>query len=212
MRKYWRGFLWGGLIIGTIVTLLRVFLLRIWVVPTDDKLMAASVAPSLAPGDVVLLFTAGTPGFSDLVRCTDPEEPRRFVIARIAGEAGDNVLIEGPTVIVNEKRATLEHACSPHMVTILDPNTDSPVEIKCDFETLGGSSHKRGTRAMGDVARVERAIPQGFVWLLSDNRAYPDDSRLFGAVRPESCDGRIIFRIWSAKGFFDTANRFTWIN
>lgn len=210
MSKYWRILLWSTLVIGVIVGALRLFLVKVWVIPSDDKLLAASIAPSLAPGDVVLVLTAGQPGFSELVRCADPDEPRRWVIGRIAGEPGDKVVIEGNNVVINEKRATLEHACSPRMVTIEDPNTNAPVEIMCDMETLGGATHKRGSR-IGDMPQLERQVPQGFVWLLSDNRAYPDDSRLYGAVKPETCDARIFFRLWSAKGFFDTATRFTYI-
>jgi signal peptidase I len=212
VTKYWRALLWGGLIIGSITGLLRFFLFRTWVIPSDDALLSASIAPSLFPGDVVLLLTAGQPGFSDLVRCTDPDEPRRYVIGRIAGEAGDNVVIEGTNVKVNEKRAAIEHACSPHSINIEDPTTGSPVEIRCDMETLGGTTHKRGIRPSDTAPRIERAVPSGFVWLLSDNRAYPDDSRLYGAVRPDTCDARIIFRFWSTKGFFDTASRLTYIN
>jgi signal peptidase I len=211
VSKYWRVLLWSTLVIGLIVGGLRLFLLKVWVIPSDDKLLGASIAPSLAPGDVVLILTAGTPGFSDLVRCTDPDEPRRFVIARIVGEGGDKVAIDGHNVKVNEKRASLEHACSPRIVTIEDPNTGAPVEIMCDLETFGGATHKRGMRII-EASPFERQVPDGFVWLLSDNRAYPDDSRLYGAVKPETCDARIFFRIWSAKGFFDSATRFTYIH
>ena len=212
MSKYGKVVLWSTLVIGAIVVLLRVFLLRVWVIPSDDKLLSASIAPSLSPGDVVLVLTAGTPGFSDLVRCADPDEPRRFVIGRIAGEPGDNVVIEGANVSINDKRAALEHACSPHTTTVEDPTTGAPVELLCDLETLGGSTHKRGTRPNDSIDRVERKVQPGFVWLLSDNRAYPDDSRLYGAVKPETCDARIIFRLWGTKGYFDSETRFTYIH
>jgi len=213
VSKYWRVLLWSTIILGVVVGALRLLLIKTWVVPSDDRLLSASIQPSLAPGDVVLLLTAGTPGFSDLVRCTDPDEPRRHVIARIAGEAGDKVVIDGYNVVINEKRAVLEHACSPRSSSIDDPNTGAPVELLCDVETLGGTTHRRGTRlGSGEVTPIERQVPQGFVWLLSDNRAYPDDSRLFGAVKPETCDARIFFRLWGSKGFFDSASRFTYIH
>lgn len=212
MSKYWRVLLWTTLIVGVVVGVLRLLLFKIWVVPSDDKALSASIAPSLAPGDIVVLLTAGTPGFSDLVRCQDPDEPRRWVIGRIAGEAGDRVVIEGYNVVINEKRAVLEHACSPRQLTIEDPNTGAPVELVCDIETLGGATHKRGTRVGAELSQFERQVPQGFVWLLSDNRAYPNDSRVYGAVKPETCDSRIIFRIWGTKGFFDSATRFTYIH
>jgi signal peptidase I len=212
VSRSWKTIIWATLIIGSLVAVLRVFLVRVWVVPSDDKLLSASIAPSLAPGDVVLLLTAGGVGFSDLVRCTDPDEPRRYVIGRVAAESGDTIVIQGANVVINEKRAALEHACSPAKFTIEDPNTGAPVELQCSLETLGGATHKRGNRSSEMDGRIERQVPAGFVWLLSDNRTYPNDSRLFGAVRPETCDARIIFRFWSSKGYFDSESRFTYIH
>jgi signal peptidase I len=40
------------------------------------------------------------------------------------------------------------------------------------------------------------AIPQGWLWVMGDNRANSGDSRVFGPIRTSSVVGRTIWRIW----------------
>jgi signal peptidase I len=211
-RRIGRVTLWSSIVLGVTGGALRLLLVRTWVVPSDDPIMSASIAPSLSPGDVVVLLHAGRPSFGDLVRCTDPDEPRRWVIGRIVGEAGDTVHVDAMTLHVNNKKAVKATVCSTRTVTVRDPTTNSPVEIQCDVEEIGGSAHKRGIRTgEWSVPTVEKTVPQGFIWLVSDNRAYPNDSRHYGAVKPETCDSRVIFRLWGAKGYGDVESRFTFV-
>jgi len=88
MGKFTKALLWTAGILAGVALILRLLLLKAWTVP-DDPRLAASVAPTLGGGDVVLVLTRGSPGFGDLVRCKDPEDPPRFVVGRIAGLAGD---------------------------------------------------------------------------------------------------------------------------
>jgi signal peptidase I len=50
-------------------------------------------------------------------------------------------------------------------------------------------------------------VPDGHVFLASDNRHYHDDSRDFGPVPKASCHNRVLFRLWSARGWFDDSRR-----
>lgn len=212
-RKLAKGLIFTALILGIIYGGLRYLLLRIWVVPNDDPVLSASITPAIAGGDTLILLHAGTPGFADLVRCTDPDEPRRWVIARIVAEAGDTVDIVQGRLVVNGQPARTEHACAPPKFTVEDPTTGSPVELRCDMEDLGGSAHMRGSgiKESGE-APTKRTVQSGFVFLVSDNRFYPFDSRTYGPVPIETCDARVIFRVWSDKGFSDAEKRFTWVD
>lgn len=215
LRKLAKGLLWTALLLGVVGGLLRWLVVKVWVVPADDPVLSASIAPSLSPGDIVLLFHAKRPGFGELVRCVDPDEPRRFIIGRIAAEGGDTLVIEGGRLKINGNYASIEHGCAEPTFVVNDPNTGSPVEMRCDVEELGSVAHKRGNRALEGISEpepIQRTIQNGFVFLVSDNRFYPLDSRVYGPIDLATCDARIIFRIWGTQGFADEKTRFTWIN
>jgi signal peptidase I len=149
--------------------------------------------------------------FGDLVLCPEPEAEGRIVIARIAGENGDHVSVKGSTVSVNGKRAATERACAQFSVS--DPNTDKDVKQHCQIEVLGSVAHMRGS-ADGHKQQpldVARDVPDGSIFLLSDNRLYPFDSRDYGSVERATCQESIVFRLVSSEGFFDVDNRFTFI-
>jgi hypothetical protein len=49
------------------------------------------------------------------------------------------------------------------------------------------------------------------LFLVSDNRLYPFDSRDFGPLPQASCQETVIFRLVSRLGFSDVKKRLSWI-
>jgi nickel-type superoxide dismutase maturation protease len=49
------------------------------------------------------------------------------------------------------------------------------------------------------VKRVRRRLSDGRLWLAGDNPSESDDSRIFGAVAPESVHARVLCRYWPPK-------------
>jgi signal peptidase I len=185
-----------------------------WTMPNDDPLMSLSIMPTLEAGDRLVLFRIGTPGFGDVVRCPDPEAPGRFVVGRILGEQGDRVVAESGTVTVNEKYIGTRRACIPPQVTVLDPKTSEVVELACEIEEAGGTEYTRlrsPTPPLNPTPYKVR-VPDGHVFLASDNRYYHDDSRDFGPVPKPTCNQRVLFRLWSARGWFDDSRRMAFIH
>lgn len=197
----------GGIVVGV----LRAFVFEPWVVPNDEWL-AASIAPTLAPGDRVLLLTRGTPSIGDLVRCKDPEVPTDFVIGRIVAKGGDTVDIQGAMLKVNGYGYVSSEACADGNASVVSPKTQQRVDVVCGRVEMAGGWHF--------IGRVPKAQPEGLrnfkvepgsVFLASDNRELHDDSRDFGSVPLSSCDRRIVFRPWGAKGWGDDKKRMTLI-
>jgi signal peptidase I len=211
VRKFWRFLFWAAVVIGGVTGLARLVAIRWWKIPEDDPVLQASIAPTLRGGDLVLLWRATSPRYGDLVLCPEPEAPQRVVVARILGEQGDDVAIRESNVVLNGKQSQTEHACDSFEVN--DPNQGSEVEQQCQVEALAGHSHMRGSTAGHKVGPqpLDIEVPGGQVYLISDNRLFPYDSRDFGPVERSSCTETVVFRIVSRDGYFDQKNRFTFI-
>jgi signal peptidase I len=212
MGRFIRGLLWTAGILAVVGVILRLTMFNVWVVP-DDPELAASVAPSLQGGDSILMYTRGTPGFGDLVRCVDPNDVQRFVVGRVAGVEGDKIETEGRNLRVNGKSYEAESSCPEPTVTIFHPTTLSEVKIHCDVVDMGGGWHYRGSAATPlRSTNMTREVGAGMLFLISDNRDYHQDSRDFGAVPVESCGERIVFRLLGKRGWSDDKSRFTYIH
>lgn len=209
MRKMFRFLFWVALVVGVVIGFLRLTAIRWWRVPSDDPYLTASLSPSIRPGDLILLWRLTKPGFSDLVLCPEPKQPGRVVIGRIAGVGRDEVEVNGADIKVNKVRQSVEGNCPERTFVEKDPGTGFEATQSCSIEDLGGSTNYRGelVREGTHPADVKTLVPDNQVWLVSDNRQFPYDSRDFGAVPQETCTETVFFRLVSAKGFFDTSAR-----
>jgi signal peptidase I len=205
--------LWSTIIAAVIVGALRAVAIRWWRLPVNDPWLEASVEPSLRGGDLVVLWRLTPPHYGDLVLCPEPSAPERVVIGRILAEAGDSIVIEGPGVSVNGHILPTERACSSAKVSVKHPGNGQPVEQQCEMEKAGGALHPRGSIAGHAVApaRVSTTVPEGRVFLVSDNRVFPFDSRDYGPVERRSCRETVLYRLVGLDGYFDVDRRFTYI-
>jgi signal peptidase I len=204
---------WVALVLGVLVGAARLTAIRWWQVPADDVVLEASVTPTLRGGDWVLLWRATPPAFGALVVCPDPSDESRVVVGRIVGEEGDSLTVQGAAIALNDHDALTESACNERVFHVTDPNTLAEVEQGCSMEALGGVLHMRGdlTKLQREPQKTTRTIGEGKAYLISDNRAYPYDSRSYGSVDRSSCKESVFFRLVSAKGFMDTKGRLTYI-
>lgn len=208
MRKLLRVLAWTTGVLAVLVLLLRLTFLRLWTIPEDGHL-SASLAPSLAAGDIVIVLFRGERGFGDLVRCPDPEDPQRWVVGRIVGLEGDKVRIERGTLTVNGRRYDTQESCDEGTIMVPHPRSGHPVEHSCARVELGDGWHFRSMALTASAESPrEHTVGPGRVFLLSDNRTFHDDSRDFGAVPKESCTEQILFRVWGKEGFFHDERRF----
>ena len=198
--KLVRVLFWLAVVLGIVIGVLRLVAILWWRVPTDDPILEASLTPTLHGGDWILLWRATAPRFGGLVLCPDPDNAGRFVVGRILGEANDRVTIDGDRVQVNEHDALTETACNEAMFTVTDPDTGGEIQQRCDLEAVGGVLHMRGGNAGLDRAApvpTTRTVGAGNIFLVSDNRAYPYDSRIYGSIDRSLCKESVFFRLVS---------------
>lgn len=212
MRKFLKGLAWVIGVLAVLTIIARLTFLKFWTVP-DDRALSASLAPSLASGDLVVVLYRGERGLGDLVRCPDPEDPQRWVVGRIVGVQGDRVSVQNGTLTLNGKRYEVSEACEEPRLTVPHPTDGHPVDHVCSRVELAGGWHfeARSLTASNESPR-DHTVGPGRVYLLSDNRSYHDDSRDFGAVPADSCKEQIVFRLWGKDGFFGEKRRFNVIH
>jgi signal peptidase I len=195
-------------VVAATIGALRATCIEFWRVPADDPFLSASVIPNLAPGDLIVIWTRGTPDFADLARCPHPEDPTKSVVGRVFGEALDKVDIDGTQVVLNGKAIASAHACPKPRLQSIDPQTSDPVDLLCETEEAGGNEYQR-VRAATPLYKpqaVKTDVPTGHVYLVSDNRYTHQDSREYGPVPRATCQ-KIVYRLWSTEGWWDTEHR-----
>ncbi|HEY6726114.1 MAG TPA: signal peptidase I [Polyangiaceae bacterium] len=220
MRGVLRALIWVALALALIVAVARAFAIRWWRVPADDPQIEASIAPTLRGGDLVILWRLTEADIGDLVLCPEParadNDGGRIVIGRIIAEAGDDVEVKDGRIFVNKRPLLTESGCQEDSTfSVYNPATDLDIEQHCAMERIGSTLHKIGKRsptvsAPPDQATVE--VGRGLVWLASDNRLLPYDSRDYGSVSRAECTETVIFRLVSAEGYFDVDARFSIID
>lgn len=230
MSKVLRYLAWtavGLVLIGVVARLVAV---RTYTVPTNDPYLEASLLPTLHGGDWIVLWRLTAPAYGDLALCQEPKAPPvctgegsekrchpRMVIGRILGVGGDQVVVEGASVKRNGRSLVSQQACPERKFTGFDPGNEQrdPLIQFCDMEASAGTNvHPRGSVIPDEIAptRVDERVPPGYVFLVSDNRQFPWDSREFGPVPVKDCTEKVVLRLTSKKGWFDADNRLNLIH
>lgn len=212
MRPLLRGLLIFIGVLAVVGGILRATCMITWTVP-EDPILALSIAPTLEGGDTVVLWTAGERSFGELARCTDPEDPQRYVIGRVVGLQGDTVEVNAAGVVsVNGTRYNVSDACQVSSFELRDEKGNT-YTARCSRVEMAGGWHFRAM-VQGEAADrpVKEEVGSGLLYLLSDNRSLHDDSRDFGAVEASTCKAQVLFRLWGKEGFFGSRHRFDYIH
>jgi signal peptidase I len=210
VRKFLRFLAWTVAISGAVVGILCAFAIRFFTVP-DDLILAASVRPNLEGGDLVILWRLTAPKYGDLVVCPEPDNPGEFIVGRLLAEPGDTIEVKGDRIWVNAAQSETEMAC-PGFETV-DPDTEAKLDQHCSVEVTGTHRHYIGqTGGHKKIPKpVRDELMDGEIYLVSDNRLYPYDSRDYGAVQRDTCRETVIFRLVGPKGWGDGETRLTYI-
>lgn len=210
MKPWMRTLLWIGAIVGIVFGVLRYFFIDFHRVPNEplDARNWAN-APNLEPGDLVLVWRGGKPHIGDMVRCPDPTDPRRWLVARVIGTGGDRIeFVDGLMKINGFRIAT--SACLGQPRKVQDASGFEH-DMNCYAEEVGGSKHDVQALPSGLAPFAEAKVEAGKLYLMSDNRSAPwsHDSREpeVSQIDVEKCTQRLLVRLVSKKGWGDSDRR-----
>lgn len=205
MRTWLKIVAWAAGIVAAIGLFLRLFF-EVWTVPTDDPLLAASIEPTLAAGDVVVVTRHPSIDRGNLLRCTDPDAPGRFVVARAIGSFGDRLGLKDEFVTIDGKRTPSPRLCETSVVTVHDPRGDDVVSLTCSVEEYGDVTFNALRSPERPEGVTEATVEPARWFLVSDNRHFHLDSRDYGQMAASACQ-HVVFRIVGASGFWDARKR-----
>jgi signal peptidase I len=180
----------------------------IWKLPLDDPQFAVSVEPTLSAGDLVVIARHGSPGIGNLVRCSDPDEPRRFVVGRWMADGHEKLDFTGESITINGQHAASPRGCASAAAPLFNPASGARETLVCRQVEFAGMTHEILTSTEHAEADRTLTVDPGKIFLVSDNRHMHLDSRDFGSIDPGSCQ-HVLFRLWGDAGFSDASHRFS---
>ena len=202
--SFGRNVLWLAAILGAIVLLLYLFVFDTWVVPADDPLLTASIAPTLSPDDRILTRRGSIPVTGELARCFMPDGSGKYTIGRVFGVGGDTVEVNNERVSVNGVSAKSRFGCG--IVSVVHPVSGDAEPLVCTVEDNGSFTYSVLAHAEYREGQRLAKVEPDKLWLVSDDRHIHKDSRDFGSVDASSCE-HVVFRLWG-QTYGDASHRF----
>ncbi len=188
------------------VLFFRAFLFEPFQIPTG------SMIPSLNVGDYIVVnkfsygirlpvtgtkvIDIGEPKRGDVMVFVPPHDPVYYV-KRVIGLPGDHVRYENKTLYINEVEQTQD---------FLERTRDGARSVKHFMEQLGEVAHDiyvsppspYGERAYDWMTPGGKVIPEGYYFMMGDNRDNSSDSRTWGVVPEENIIGKAV-AVWMHK-------------
>lgn len=181
-----------------IVLVLRSFLFEPFQIPTG------SMIPTLEVGDFILvnkysygvrlpvvgtkIIEVGEPENGDVMVFIPPHEDEYF-IKRVVGIPGDKVRYQDKTIYINDEKQT--------QVFVAQIPPDKPRYLVYK-ETISGVEHLIHRNPYRDSRTLEWVVPEGYYFMMGDNRDQSSDSRYWGLVSKDNIVGKAI-AVWLHK-------------
>ncbi len=182
-----RGYLDALIAAGLIALFVTTFVLQTFYIPS------VSMVPTLQVGDVLLVdeiaYRVGSPAQGDVAIFRPPLAVREDYIKRVIGVPGDRIAIDNGTVFRNG-------------AALREPYDNQPPKYELSIHNYGiyVNGIPLDRRAAEIPARAFWAapdrIPNGYYFVLGDNRNYSDDSHVWGFVQRGRFVGRAFLILW----------------
>ena len=181
-----------------IVLVLRSFLFEPFQIPTG------SMIPTLKVGDFILVnkyvYGLRLPVSGNLILAVDdpkngevmvfiPPHEDEYFIKRVVGIPGDVVRYQNKQLYINDEQQPLK------FVEQVPPLSPKYLVYK---EELDGVDHLIHRNPFKDSRVLEWEIPEGYYFMMGDNRDHSSDSRYWGLVAEENIVGKAV-AVWLHK-------------
>lgn len=172
--------------LSTIVTFVLVFLLVIGLqkfVIQPVRVDGTSMDYTLEDGERLLMYKLAQVDRFDVVVLESPAEPGRLVIKRVIGLAGDSIEVINGQLLINGQAMN-----EPYLA---QKEAEYPGYFTAPF-------------SLADMTGVTH-IPEGYLFVMGDNRRHSVDSRTYGLVPIENVRGQtsIIYWPFNKMGLLD---------
>lgn len=149
------------------------FVAQPYEIPSQSMMDTLIGGESDTPNDRILSekisYISGEPKQGDIVTFIDVEDPNRTLIKRVIAVGGQTVDLKDGSVYVDGEKLD-------------EPYTDG----KPSYDPETGINYPY-------------TVPDGYIWVMGDNRTNSQDSRWFGPVPVENVTGHAFFRYWPLK-------------
>ncbi len=211
MKGFLKLLVWVAIVGGVLFLIGWAFLFVSYT--SDDNAMA----PNIIRGDNYLVYTRASLTVGTPVVCEHPTEAGTKVVGRIVGGPGDRVSVQRGSLFINGNQA--EHTVEGEYVLVDERNTGSPqtVQLTERIETIGMIRFRvvwprEGSSRSSRRSMREREVPEGTFFLFADNRAFGEDSRVYGPVQISGCIGRPLLIYHPAEGSGDAGSGARWFD
>ena len=153
-----------------VALLLRTFVVGVYEVPSGSMLETIQEGDLLLGEKVTLNWES--PKAGDVVTFESPREPGTTLVKRVIAVAGQTVDLRDGNVYVDG------------------------VQLDESSYTLGKPSYSLSDQAGSVGISYPYTIPDGYIWVMGDNRTNSLDSRYFGTVRVSSVTSKILCIYW----------------
>jgi signal peptidase I len=160
----------------------------------------SGMAPTIFPGDQVLVWRGAHLERNDIALCRHPQDPSRWVIGRVAAEQGQSIgMSSRGQFLVNGRPPSRDIRGAE--VRYVDPETNRHYRMRWGIEEFSEYEEHLFFEPVDRAFTMRSYANVRGLFLLSDNRAHVgEDSRAFGPVQPDTCRGQVFMRLTAAPG------------
>lgn len=176
------------------IALILAFLLRTFIIE-PRFIPSSSMEPTLLVNDRIIVekvsYLLRDPQRGEIIVFYPPKSPAiedntKAYIKRLIGLPGDRISIHDGKVFVNDQALTENYIAEP-------PDYIFPNQAQ-NLESLSPSHNSQDTRGGSRYKSI--TVPQGYYWMMGDNRNSSNDSHIWGFLPRQNIIGRAFLRFF----------------